>query len=110
MLVEVASLVVYRLVWTFAEGVPVFPLMSQYLKPAAVEHCPTLDAFTTLRLEMREDVSDFWKRERARRRGLIEQAGGTLWSSSARLACQEEEQDWTQYALSMWTKPFLIRP
>ncbi|CAJ1410917.1 unnamed protein product [Effrenium voratum] len=39
-----------------------------------------------------KDVSDFWKRERARRRGLIE---------------QEEEQDWTQYALSMWTKPFL---
>ncbi|CAK9047768.1 Endoplasmic reticulum transmembrane helix translocase (Complexed with DOR1 protein 1) (Endoplasmic reticulum P5A-ATPase) (Sensitivity to the P.farinosa killer toxin protein 1) [Durusdinium trenchii] len=39
-----------------------------------------------------QDVSDFWKRERLRRRGLIE---------------QEEEMDWTQYAFSMWTQPFL---
>ncbi|CAE7413510.1 PDR2 [Symbiodinium pilosum] len=39
-----------------------------------------------------KDVSDFWKRERARRRGLIE---------------QEEEEDWTTYALNMWQQPFL---
>lgn len=39
-----------------------------------------------------KDVSEFWKRERARRRGLIE---------------QEEEEDWTTYALNMWQQPFL---
>mmetsp|Transcript_26365 Transcript_26365/g.43010 ORF Transcript_26365/g.43010 Transcript_26365/m.43010 type:complete len:242 (-) Transcript_26365:59-784(-) len=39
-----------------------------------------------------QDVSEFWKRERLRRRGLIE---------------QEEEMDWTQYAMSAWTQPFL---
>lgn len=39
-----------------------------------------------------QDVSEFWKRERLRRRGLIE---------------QEEEMDWTQYAISAWTQPFL---
>mmetsp|Transcript_8533 Transcript_8533/g.20258 ORF Transcript_8533/g.20258 Transcript_8533/m.20258 type:complete len:758 (+) Transcript_8533:1-2274(+) len=39
-----------------------------------------------------KDVADFWKRERARRRGLID---------------QEEEEDWTTYALNMWKQPFL---
>eukprot|EP00440_Ansanella_granifera_P044786 gb/GFBE01048540.1/.p1 GENE.gb/GFBE01048540.1/~~gb/GFBE01048540.1/.p1 ORF type:complete len:1465 (+),score=367.68 gb/GFBE01048540.1/:1-4395(+) len=40
-----------------------------------------------------KDVSEFWKREKLKRRGLIEK--------------EEEEQDWTAMALSMWTQPFL---
>lgn len=56
-----------------------------------------------------EDVSEFWKRERLRRRGLIEEAG---WSLSLCTrddrSLEEEEMDWTQYALSVWTQPFLL--
>ncbi|CAE8582444.1 unnamed protein product [Polarella glacialis] len=40
-----------------------------------------------------KDVADFWKREKLKRRGLIEK--------------EEEEQDWTAMALSQWIQPFL---
>eukprot|EP00930_Biecheleria_cincta_P038547 TRINITY_DN26478_c0_g1_i1.p1 TRINITY_DN26478_c0_g1~~TRINITY_DN26478_c0_g1_i1.p1 ORF type:complete len:1488 (+),score=365.22 TRINITY_DN26478_c0_g1_i1:27-4466(+) len=40
-----------------------------------------------------KDVSEFWKREKLKRRGLIEK--------------EEEEQDWTAMAMAMWTQPFL---
>jgi len=39
-----------------------------------------------------KDVSEFWRRERLKRRGLIE---------------KDEEEDWTQMALQMWSQPFL---
>uniref|UniRef100_A0A7S0AQA0 Cation-transporting ATPase n=1 Tax=Pyrodinium bahamense TaxID=73915 RepID=A0A7S0AQA0_9DINO len=40
-----------------------------------------------------KDVSEFWKRERLKRRGLIEK--------------EESEQDWAAMVLEMWTQPFL---
>jgi len=40
-----------------------------------------------------KDVSEFWRVERLKRRGLIEK--------------EPEEEDWTAMALSLWTQPFL---
>jgi len=40
-----------------------------------------------------KDVSEFWKRERLKRRGLIDK--------------EEEEEDWTAMAMSLWTQAFL---
>jgi len=40
-----------------------------------------------------KDVSEFWRVERLKRRGLVEQ--------------DAEEEDWTQLALQLWSRPFL---
>lgn len=39
-----------------------------------------------------KDVSEFWKREKLKRRGLIE---------------KDEEEDWMNMVLQLWTQPFL---
>merc|ERR1719361_1638355 len=40
-----------------------------------------------------KDVAEFWRRERLKRRGIIEK--------------DEAEQDWTQMVMEMWTQAFL---